>query len=167
MKRRTFLTKSLGMVLAGTAMASLAGCGFHLRGLDQPPLGFDTLTLSAPVGDLTDEVTRELDNAGVTLAEDAPLRVNLGQERVQDVDLTGGDSGSQEYELQLSTPFSVQRTSDNAYLIDQQRLEVVTTYQANYSDLLARGDLREQALDDLRRDAARQLLNRLRSLETP
>ncbi len=112
-------------------------------------------------------MTRELDNAGVTLAEDAPLRVNLGQERVQDIDLTGGDSGSQEYELQLSTPFSVQRTSDNAYLIDQQRLEVVTTYQANYSDLLARGDLREQALDDLRRDAARQLLNRLRSLETP
>lgn len=166
MKRRTFLTKSLGVMAAGAAMASLAGCGFHLRGRSEP-LGFDRLTLTAPIGELADSVRRELRNADVTLTDDAPLRVNLGSERIQEYELTAGGSGSQEIELNLTVPFSVQRASDNAYLLDQQRIEVVTTYLTNDDNLLVQGDLREQALDDLRREAARQLLSRLRSLDTP
>ena len=166
MKRRTFLTKSLGVMVTGAAVASLAGCGFHLRGQSEP-LGFDRLTLVAPIGELADSVRRELTNADVALVDDAPLRVNLGPESIQEYTLTAGGSGSQEIELRLSAPFSVQRTRDDAYLINQQQIEVATTYLANDSNLLVLSDLREQALDDLRREAARQLLNRLRSLDTP
>ncbi|SDM20221.1 Lipopolysaccharide-assembly [Modicisalibacter muralis] len=165
MKRRTFL-KSLGVIATGVAMGGLAGCGFHLRGQGEP-LGFDRLTLTAPIGELTDSVRRELANADVMLVDDAPLRVNLGPENIQEYTLTAGDTGTQEIELRLTAPFSVQRTRDGAYLLDQQRIEVVTTYLANDDDLLVLGDLREQALEDLRREAARQLLSRLRSLDTP
>ncbi|HET8790932.1 MAG TPA: LPS assembly lipoprotein LptE [Modicisalibacter sp.] len=164
MKRRTFLTKSLGMMATGVAMASLAGCGFHLRG-QREPLSFDRLTLVAPIGELADYVRRELRNAEVALVGDAPLRVSLGPERIEEFVLTAGGSGSQEIELHLTAPFSVQRTRDGAYLLNQQWVEVTTTYLANDDNLLVRGDLREQALDDLRREAARQLLTRLRALE--
>lgn len=162
MKRRTFI-KSLGVMAAG---ASLAGCGFHLRGQSEP-LGFDRLTLVAPIGELADSVRRELTNADVALVDEAPLRVNLGPENIQEYTLTAGGSGSQEIELRLSAPFSVQRTRDGAYLINQQQIEVVTTYLTNDDNLLVLSDLREQALDDLRREAARQLISRLRSLDTP
>lgn len=167
MKRRTFLTRSLGLASAGLVAATLPGCGFHLRGLDLPTLGIDRLALSAPIGELTDIVRRQLINDGVTLTEEAPLRVNLGHERIEEFILTGGDSGSQEIELRLRVPFSVQRTSDNAYLLDQQLIEVTTFYQVSDSNLLVRSDLRKRALDELRNDAARQLLYRLRALDTP
>lgn len=160
MRRRTFL-KSLG---AMAAMGGMAGCGFRLRGFAQPTLSIEALTLDAPISALSDIVRQTLVSSGVALEEEAALRLTLGSEKLQEASLSGGDLGNEEIELQLMVPFSVQRSQDNAYLLDQQRLEATTTYQANDSNLLVRGDLREEAINDLRHEIARQLVERLRPL---
>nr|WP_299240835.1 LPS assembly lipoprotein LptE [uncultured Halomonas sp.] len=165
MKRRTFLTRSLNLLAIGSAGITLASCGFQLRGLDQQALGFDALDLNAPPSAFTDELKRRLANDGVALTDDAPLRLNIGNPRTSEVALGGGDLNYEEVELNLAVPFSVQRSSDNAYVVDQQVIEVVTTYQASDGNLLVRDDLRDQAMETLQRDAVRRLLERLRTLD--
>ncbi|EWH01149.1 hypothetical protein Q427_15505 [Halomonas sp. BC04] len=61
--------------------------------------------------------------------------------------------------------FSVQRRSDGAYRLPQQQLEVVTRFTVSDDNLLAQEGLREEARQELRHDATRRLLDRLRALE--
>ncbi len=165
MKRRTFLARSLGVALLGASIATLPGCGFQLRGAGAAnAVGIDRLTLAATPSALSDSVSRVLRNTGIALSDAAPLRLNLGAERIQQLALSGG-SGTHEIELQLTVPFSVQRTADNAYLLNQQQVQVATTFRANDDELLTRDNDRERALESLRRDAAQRLLNRLRNLD--
>ncbi|WP_136066717.1 LPS-assembly lipoprotein LptE [Modicisalibacter radicis] len=166
MKRRTFLTRSLSVALLGAGIAALPGCGFHLRdtGASQD-VGIDSLALAATPSALGDSVGRALRDAGIELSDAAALRLNLGTERIQEIDLSAGGSGTREIELQLEVPFSVQRTGDDAYLLDQQRVAVATTFRANDNELLTQDDDRERALESLRRDAAQRLLDRLRNLD--
>ncbi|MBZ9556476.1 MULTISPECIES: LPS assembly lipoprotein LptE [unclassified Modicisalibacter] len=165
MNRRTFLTRSLGGSLALLAAGSLAGCGFHLRGRDQVAMRLDRLTLAGPAAPLTDAVRQTLRRSGVDTVDDAPWRLNLDTERLVETPLTTNDAGSRDIELRLSVPFSVQRVQDDAYLLERQDLEVSSIYQTNASDLLVRGDRREAAIKDLRREAASRLLDRLQSLD--
>lgn len=162
MQRRSFLIRLLGM--CGVA-AMLGGCGFQLRGLDARELDIDALALTAPPSQFTEELRRRIAGAGVELRDDAPLRLNLGEERLEEYALRGGDTIYNETELHLIVPFSIQRRSDGAYLLDQQRIDVVTTYQASEGNLLVRDELREMALTNLYHDATRQLVARLRNLE--
>lgn len=167
MKRRTFLARSFSVALLGAGIAALPGCGFHLRNTGAAhDVGIDSLALVATPSPLGDSVSRALRDAGIELSDAAPLRLNLGTERIREIDLSGTDSGTQEIELQLEVPFSVQRTGDNAYLLDQQQIQVATTFRANDSELLTRDDDRERALESLRRDAAQRLLDRLRNLDS-
>ncbi|MDW5376772.1 hypothetical protein R6258_07545 [Halomonas sp. HP20-15] len=166
MKRRTFLARTLSVALVGASIAALPGCGFHLRGTGATQnLGIERLALAATPSALSDSVSRALRDAGIELSDAAPLRLNLGEERIQEIDLSGGNSGTHEIELQLEAPFSVQRTADNAYLLDQQQVQVATTFRANDDELLTRDDDREQALEALRRDAAQRLIDRLSNLD--
>lgn len=160
MKRRHFLYLSL----AGVMALGVSGCGFHLRGLNTPVLTLDSLALNAADGELIPVVREALENAGTRIDERAPLQLNLGQERFQEASLTHGDAGSQDVELRLTAPFSVQRTTDGAYLLNQQQLDVVTTISVSDDELLAQEDIRAEAQEQLRRDAARQLIERLRPL---
>lgn len=160
MKRRDFLQVSF----VGMTSLGLAGCGFRLRGVDTPLLGLERVRLEAAGSDLAVAVREALENADTRLDDDAPLRLNLGRERFEEFSLTHGDAGSQDIEVQLTAPFSVQRVVDSAYLLDQQQLETSTTVTVSNDDLLARDDLLAEAREQLRRDAARQLLERLRPL---
>ena len=165
MKRRTFLARSLSAALLAAGIVALPGCGFHLRGTENTQdVGIERLALAATPSALSDSVSRALRDAGIELSDAAPLRLNLGEERVQEISLSGSDSGTQEVELQLEVPFTVQRTADDAYLLDQQRIQVTTTFRANDDELLTRDDDREQALEALRRNAAQRLIDRLRNL---
>ena len=164
MKRRTFLARSLAALGVGVVGSTLAGCGFHLRGTQRQPLAIDAVDLEAPVSLLTDEVSRTLENAGITLSDEAPLILNLGEERVEDVSLRGGNLINDEIELRMVAPYSVQRRSDNAYLIAQGRLEAATTYLVNSDEPLVRDELQANALAELRDDLARQLVIQLSTL---
>lgn len=160
MQRRTLL--ALG--LSGTAALALAGCGFRLRGFDAPDAGLAELALAGPDGPLARRVAERLEAAGTRVHDPAPLVLNLGAEAIRERQRSVRDSGSRELESTLTAPFSVQRRSDGAYLLDQQQLEVSTQFTISDDNLLAQERLREEAHERLRRDAARQLLERLRPL---
>lgn len=162
MMRRTALAG-----LMAVSLTVLAGCGFQLRGLHQPALGISELSLSANVSPLSEEVRRSLESAGTRVVEDADLRVNLGDERIDENRLTRSDSGSRETSITLTAPFSVQRVSDSAYLLNQQQLEVSTTVLLSTDDIYSGTEARTDAIEQLRRDAATQLIDRLDALETP
>jgi len=168
MKRRTFLNRALRTSAALVAAGTLAGCGFQLRGQGRNLAGLDSLALDTPPGPLGNAVRQALEGAGVAVREQAPWRLNLGAEQLDEVELTTNNAGSRAIELQLGVPFSVQRQRDDAYRIERQTLTVSTTYQAGTSDLLARDDRRQQAVQSLRQEAARRLIDRLQSLaDTP
>ncbi|MDN3520605.1 LPS assembly lipoprotein LptE [Halomonas ramblicola] len=160
MQRRTLLS----LALAGTAGLALTGCGFRLRGLDAPSLSLDELAVAGGDDALSGRVADRLEAAGTRVHDAAPLVLNLGPEAVDRRRLGVLDAGPRDEELTLSAPFSVQRREDGAYLLDQQRLKVATHYTVSDDDLLNRETLRDEALDELREAAARQLLDRLRGL---
>ncbi|WP_416137135.1 LPS assembly lipoprotein LptE [Halomonas sp. HK25] len=160
MQRRTFLT--LG--LAGTAGLALAGCGFRLRGFDEPGAVIDELALAGPDSELSRLARERLEAAGTRVHDGAERVLNLGQPDTRRRNLSVLDSGPREEEMTLIAPFSVQRRGDGAYLLDQQQLEVSTRYTVSDANLLIQDDLREEARQQLREAAVRQLLDRLRSL---
>ncbi|WP_110648422.1 LPS assembly lipoprotein LptE [Salinicola peritrichatus] len=152
--------------LIALALTALAGCGFQLRGLHQPELALSEISLSANVSPFSEEVRRTLESAGTDVVDDADLRLNLGDERLGESRLTRSDSGSRETEITLTAPFSVQRASDSAYLLNQQRLEVSTTVLLSTDDLYSVDQVRSEAIQRLRRDAANQLIDRLTALKS-
>ncbi len=160
MQRRTFLT--LG--LAGIAGLVLTGCGFQLRGFDEPTSGIDELALAGPDSEFSRLARERLEASGTRVHEGAARVLNLGQEETRRRNLSVLDSGPREEEMTLIVPFSVQRRRDGAYLLDQQQLEVSTRYTVSDANLLIQDDLRDEARLGLRKAAARQLLDRLRSL---
>ncbi|MDF3919919.1 LPS assembly lipoprotein LptE [Salinicola salarius] len=162
MMRRTVLAG-----LMAVSLTALAGCGFQLRGLNQPTLAIPELNLNANVSPFSEEVRRALENAGTRISETADIRVNLGDERISENRLTRSDSGSRETEVTLTAPFSVQRESDDAYLLNQQQLEASTTVLLSTDDIYSGEEVRTEAIRQLRRDAATQLIDRLDALETP
>ncbi|WP_110641832.1 LPS assembly lipoprotein LptE [Salinicola sp. CPA57] len=153
--------------LVAVSLTALTGCGFQLRGLDQPTLGISELSLSANVSPFSEEVRRSLESAGTAVTEDADLRLNLGDEKISENRLTRSDSGSRETRITLTAPFSVQRVSDSAYLLNQQQLETSTTVLLSTDDIYSSEEVRKEAARQLRRDAATQLIDRLDALETP
>lgn len=152
--------------LIALALSALAGCGFQLRGLHQPELALSEISLSADVSPFSEEVRRTLESAGTDVVDDADLRLNLGDERLGESRLTRSDSGSRETEITLTAPFSVQRASDSAYLLNQQQLEVSTTVLLSTDDLYSVDQVRSEAIQRLRRDAANQLIDRLTALKS-
>ncbi|RKR02671.1 LPS-assembly lipoprotein [Kushneria sinocarnis] len=166
MNRRSLLAA----LLAGTVMAGMVGCGFQLRGLgNSGELGMQRIALSSsesgPRDHLTREVRQALNDAGVTISDQAPRRLNLGNPDQQETELTYGDAGNQERQVTLTLPYSIQRTSDNAYLVSQQEVSVDGTYYTSEDQLLARDEQRRQLEQQLRREAAQRLIDRLRALD--
>ncbi|WP_457807807.1 LPS-assembly lipoprotein LptE [Kushneria sp. EE4] len=165
MKRRSFLA---GLAGAGLVLI-LAGCGFQLRGTGPG----STLTLgelalesaSGPTSELTRQVTQELNSAGVTLNDQAPLRLNLGSEEFQERELTYGDAGTQERQLSLTVPWSLQRVDDGAYLASQESVVVTGTFYTSSDQLLTRDDAREALREELHQEAARRLIDRLQTFQ--
>ncbi|MCL7939420.1 LPS assembly lipoprotein LptE [Halomonas sp. ATCH28] len=160
MQRRTLL--QLG--LAAGASLALAGCGFRLRGLDQPLVAIDALALAGEESELARQVARRLERAGTRIDDQAAQVLNLGVESFRERRLSVLDSGPRELEMTLTVPFSVQRRADGAYLLDQQQLEVSERLTVNDDELLAQDELRDATRERLRDEAVRQLMDRLRAL---
>ena len=161
MQRRTLL--QLG--LAAGASLALAGCGFRLRGLDRSVMAIDALALEGADSELARQTARRLEEAGTRVDGQAEYVLNLGPERFRERPLSVLDSGPRDLEMTLEVPFSVQRRTDGAYLLDQQRLEVSERLTVNNDELLTQDDLREAARERLRDQAVSQLMNRLRALD--
>src|SRR5690606_22981840 len=116
-------------------------------------------------GPFADMLVQRLEDYGVQVRDDAPLRLNLSTENASYRQLSTLDSGTQDGQLVLNVPYSIQRTSDNAYLQDRQSFEVVEDYPLASDNLLSQDDVREDARENARREAVRQMFERLRSLQ--
>lgn len=162
MQRRQFL----GLTLSAAGALVLSGCGFHLRGLEEGGiLTLEQLAVAGNEGPFADMLVQRLEDYGVQVRDDAPLRLNLSTENASYRQLSTLDSGTQDGQLVLNVPYSIQRTSDNAYLQDRQSVEVVEDYSLASDNLLSQDDVREDALENARREAVRQMIERLRSLQ--
>ncbi len=161
MQRRSFL----GIMLVGGAGLGLAGCGYRLRGLDTPGPAISELAIAGRDSDLAGMVRARLESSDTLVHAQAPLVLNLGAEAFRERPLGIQGAGPRELEMELRVPYSVQRRSDGAYRLPQRQLEVVTRFTVSDDNLLAQEELREETRQELRRDAARRLLDELRSLE--
>lgn len=158
--------RPLLLCLMALALTTLAGCGFQLRGTNQPLLSMSQIGLSANISPFSETVRRTLEQAGARVTDDADLRINLGDEKIAENRLTRADSGSRETEITLTAPFSVQRVSDDAYLLNQQQLETSTSVLLSTDDIYSGNQVRDEAVKQLRQQAADQLIDRLSALET-
>ncbi|MBN8413448.1 twin-arginine translocation signal domain-containing protein [Halomonas denitrificans] len=161
MQRRDFL----GLALASGAGLLLAGCGFHLRGVGGEVLALDSLALEGADTDFAKQLASRLENLGTRIDADAPLRLNLGGEDIITRQVGVLDTGSQDQELVLRVPYSIQRASDGAYVADRQAVEVIQEFSITDDNLLSQDELRNDALEDARREAVRQMIDRLRAIE--
>ncbi|SDJ38510.1 LPS assembly lipoprotein LptE [Billgrantia gudaonensis] len=160
MQRRTFLTR----VLAGGTALALTGCGFRLRGFGESGTVIDELELAGPESELSRQLAERLRRDGTRLHAQAPWILTLGRPALDERRLSVLDAGSQEHEMVLSLPFSVQRRSDGAFVLPEQMLEVSERFTVSDDNLLAQEEIRREAETALHREAIRQLLERLRGL---
>ncbi|AMD00023.1 LPS assembly lipoprotein LptE [Halomonas chromatireducens] len=161
MQRRTFL----GLLLTGSASLGLTGCGYRLRGLDATGPALSEIAIAGSESDLVGMVRERLESGDTRVHAQAPLVLNLGAEAFRERPLGIQGTGPREVEMELRVPYSVQRQSDGAYRLPQRQIEVVTRFTVSDDNLLAQEDIREEARQELRRDATRRLLDELRSLE--
>ncbi|MCW4151112.1 hypothetical protein OM427_16395 [Halomonas sp. 18H] len=163
MQRRHLLRLSL----AAVASMALAGCGFQLRGLGNRALPFRRLDLDGRDEAFTRQVREQLTAAGVSIGDDARLRLNLGPERFSKQRLSVLNAGYQEYDMRLEIAFSVQRTEDGAYRLPEQRLAVQERYSLSSEALLTAEEQRSDVRQRLRDEALERLWQRLRLLDEP
>ncbi|WP_192036710.1 LPS assembly lipoprotein LptE [Halomonas sp. YLGW01] len=168
MQRRRFLKQGLRVALGATAIGTLGlglgGCGFQLRGYGESLPALPALALAGADDDLATAVRKTLTRAGTRVDDQAALRLNLGRGTISETQQGLSAGTSHDIELTLRAPFSVQRQANDAYLLDQQTLEVSETVTVNDDDLLAQDDSRRNARERLYETAARRLIERLRPL---
>lgn len=168
MQRRRFLKQGLKVAMGATAVSTLglglSGCGFQLRGYGETRPALEALALDGANDDLVPVVRDALTRAGTRVDDKAPLRLNLGRASISETNQGLPGAGSRDVELALTVPYSVQRQSNEAYLVDQQTLTVRERISVNDNELLAQDDARRAARERLRETAARRLIERLRPL---
>ncbi|SCK11965.1 LPS assembly lipoprotein LptE [Vogesella sp. LIG4] len=155
-------------------IGTLSACGFQLRGLGTPltqtaPLSFTTLRV-AKTGSLQSSLETALRRDGRIQFEnlqgtpDAVLNIVSEEDRkdVLGVSLAGNVN---EYLLIYTVTATIQRLQDDAPL----PLTVTLRRTMSYSDSVTLGKEREESLlrEDMRKEAASQLVRRLGYLPAP
>ncbi|MGO2131923.1 MAG: LPS-assembly lipoprotein LptE [Halomonas sp.] len=163
MQRRTLCK----YVLTLGSATLLAGCGFKLRGYGTPVSRLEEVSVEGPFGSLRDRLIVRLENSGTAVNETAPWVLTLGQEHVEDRSLSLRQAGDQQHEMTLTVTMAVQRRSDGAYRLPDETIRVQETYMLNDDNLLAAGDYREDVRNQLRDQAARDIIQRLNTLTGP
>ncbi len=157
--------------LAAAAMvASLAACGFHLRG--EAHYEFDTLYLAAPpVLPITVELRRSLEGVGSAKLVDTPdkAQVILDLISVEDskqiLSLTGGGKVS-EYLLIKRVLFRVRDNAGNEWLPTAELL-VRRSYTYTDTEALAKETQAQRLWGEMQTDAIQQIVRRLQQAKKP
>lgn len=161
-----------GALAASLSAIALAGCGFHLQGLGEnsiPMVKSLQLDISGdtPQNLVARDLRQDLDTAGVSVQDQAPLQMNVGTPDYQESQMGyGGSGGNQQRDIVLEVPYSIQRTSDGAYVTNQQHVQVRGSYNTSTNQLLQRDHDRDALKTSLARQAASLLVERLRAAST-
>ena len=157
-------------IVAGVALASLAGCGFQLRGAT--PLRFKTVYVDAPIATyqrnaLADRLRNLLTVAGTQVtpsSKEAELTLKLGAEqRTKTILSLTGAGRVAEYRLEMSLNYQAQSATGQERLPSTQiRYIRDLTYDDNqYTAKAAEEDFLYRSMEE---DAVQQILRHLRRL---
>lgn len=142
----------------------LTGCGFRLRGFDNPLPELAEIAVEGPGSQLRTQLTDRLESAGTTLSDAAPWILTLGQEMFEERNLGLLQAGNQQHVMVLNISIAVQRREDGAYLLSHEVLTIKERFMASDDNLLAADEYRHDVRNQLRREASRQIIQRLRTL---
>ncbi|WP_447928814.1 LPS-assembly lipoprotein LptE [Vreelandella sp. EE27] len=163
------LTRRRLMALGAAAVtaASLAGCGFQLRGADSLPT-LPALTIEGETATpLARELESQLTRMGTNVTPGAPWRVTLGTPRVENRALGSEGRANRDHELTMRVSLSVQQRDTSAYALNNAVVDTATRIRVNDDDLLNRETLLDEANQTLNRQLAKRIIERLATLETP
>lgn len=160
----------LGLSLLLVLSLLLAGCGFKPRGYFAVPEALQDATL-VTMSDRPSEIRPMLQRAlqvnGVTLRDEAPVILEIHEERHtrRSVSLRGRSSGSQvaEYELRSEVFFSVRERDGNQLLIAPRSIFTERVYAYDGDNITASEAqevvLRQQIYQDLAQQIVRQYVS--------
>lgn len=145
----------------------LSGCGFQLRGNDQAAMPMDTLALAYPGGryPLADMLRDALVARNVQVPEQSAdhLTLQLTAERLNRRALTlNNRGGAGQYELTLEVDAYVLMSGN--LIAGPETLAVTGSFFEDTANISGSNNGVEQALDDMRRELADQIVRRLRLL---
>jgi LPS-assembly lipoprotein len=157
---------TLAVLLIGALLTS--ACGFKLRGQVEIPPELNPLFLQAPAGSaVRAAIVEQLQGSQVQLAEkpqDARVVVRITNEsrssRVAAVDRDGKALAN---ELHFRVAFDAVGP-DGKQLVSPQTLDVVRSYDNPDVEVLGKQLEADLIYEDMIRDAANRMLNRLRAL---
>lgn len=159
-----------GGSLAVSGLASLAGCGFHLRRSTSLP--FRTLyTNLSPNGSIGLALRREMSHAEdaelVTDPKKAEVRLLILQEVPErEVVAYSSEGRAREYELRLRLRFHIEDAKGND-LVPESEITLRREISNADNQLTARADEEAMLFRDMSNDMAHQLMWRLAALKTP
>nr|VFJ48583.1 MAG: LPS-assembly lipoprotein [Candidatus Kentron sp. FW]VFJ49975.1 MAG: LPS-assembly lipoprotein [Candidatus Kentron sp. FW] len=146
------------------AASLLLGCGFHLRGSFALPNGISSLYVQAPIY-FANELVMLLEGNGIVVARnrnDADAVLVVEQEAFDKRTLSVDSSTGKEREHELSYAVSYRvLAADGRELLPQQTVNFVRDYVFDEDAVLSVGHEENILSQEMRQDAARQILRRL------
>jgi LPS-assembly lipoprotein len=150
--------------------ASLAGCGFHLRGpVHLPPQMHSTyIQGGGRFSPLMTDLRQSLKDSGVSVVDgpaqaSAVLRI-LGQQADKRVLSVGADGRPRESELYSRVRFDVTDAKSGKPLLSPQTLEVRRDYLVSVTNVLGTASDEAFARKQMDRDLVRMMMMRLEAL---
>ena len=144
----------------------LSACGFHPRGVASIPEGSRTMFLQAPTA-LRDELGVYLVDGGANIVdsrEGAEFVLEVKREDFDSRTLSvDPDTGKErEFELTYTVTF-LARAGDGSVLMKQQTITLLRDYVLDADRLIGKSREKRTLQEEMRRDAAQQILARINS----
>ncbi len=148
-------------------IASMAACGWHFRGDIAASLDIDSIAIEGGQQDAAfyQRLSQALERSGVQvnpLAE-ADLTLKIGNIQRDRKPLTiSADGAVEEYQLYYVVVISVQ-VAAGEWVIQDQSIEVIRSYRFDRTQILAKENEERRLYNDMRDNAIRRVLQRLRA----
>ena len=159
------MTRPFALLATAMLLATIAGCGFQLRGTPQLPESMSTTYLEIPDRDslLARKLERQLRGASISLTDNRDAaggvleihREDSGQ-RVLSVTATGGP---EEYEVFHNVDFSWR--GDDGATLDRETLSLTRDYTFDRNDVLGKQREYDSLRNALAEELAAQMIRRL------
>ncbi len=148
---------------------SLTACGFKLRGaiprLDKLPSPIGIVGL-APYSDLHQEISRQMQQAGIKVVLDHGEAVLRISDRKSGSRLLSVDEANAVVERELEESFTFNlRQHDQAELVENQPIRVLRILNQPQDERLGSDREAEQIRQEMRRDLVNQMMRRLYAIQ--
>ena len=154
-------------------LGTLSACGFHLAGtMGDAPKNLGNVSVEG-VSDglaLAGLVEKHLTSSHINVVEvdQATMLVNvLDEETSKNVLSIDSDGKAREYELILKVSFEVKGPDGGNLLPGKQYLSVRRDFVFDKNNILASNEEEQGLFDEMRNEAARLLIYRLRTIQLP